>query len=507
MAEQKENEDFNINDAINEYYKLKSNYEQNFYDKYIKSILRSKNKSKREKRLEYQKLPKPECINCKRNVGSIFTIKKNKEEYFRQFIAKCGDLKDPCPFNIVIDYTQRSELNKELLDHDDDINKIKNKIIKDKNNVMFGYVDQQKAFEMFHGDTAELKDITEAAGYIIDINIQLNDNPIKKDLIKTYDDKLGMEFIKPFKEMITDFDRTGNLRQVNNAVRLYTDELIPLAKTIRDLKYEVCYVDYVISNNSDEITNPDDITEDTYFLIQKKNSLYNLEYTLYGNDEIKSFVKGVNENPSKTKKNRTRKIRPTIVLNEVLQGEEGESKEGEEGDDQETSGSNKEDVTNVIDNPPEIEFEIEEIVSEINSLYNPDGSITWLDSGNNVNAKYQQIWDYLTPEYKAALATDQNWMKKTMDSFVEFDRLRGENKLPYGASRQYIHPDGLLLPPRKVGDFEYDYGNTFYNSLLNRSKGPGIWMTFLPRSPDGSYQQYLDGLASIIGNTVKFTKI
>ncbi len=227
--------------------------------------------------------------------------------------------------------------------------------------------------------------------------------------------------------------------------------------------------------------------------------MYNLEYTLYGNDEIKSFVKGVNENASKTKKNRTRKIRPTIILNEVLQGEEG--------DDQETSGSNKDDVTNVIDNPPEIEFEIEEINSEINPSYNPDGSITWLDSGNNVNAKYQQIWDYLKPEYKAALATDQNWMKKTIDSFVEFDRLRGENKLPYGSSRQYIHPDGLLLPPRKVGDFEYDYGNTFYNSLLNRSKGQGIWMTFLPRSPDGSYQQYLDGLASIIGNAVKFTKI
>ena len=31
-------------------------------------------------------------------------------------------------------------------------------------------------------------------------------NPItKKDLIKTYDDKLGMEFIKPFKEMIREY--------------------------------------------------------------------------------------------------------------------------------------------------------------------------------------------------------------------------------------------------------------------------------------------------------------
>lgn len=498
MAEQNENKNLNVNDALNEYYKLKSNYEENYHDKYIKPILRSKTKSKREKRLEYQKLPKPECINCKRNVGSIFTIKKNTAEYFRQFVAKCGDLKDPCPFNIVIDYTQRSELNKELLDHDHDINVIKNKIIKDKNNVMFGYINQQKAFEMFYRDTAELKDITETSGYILDINIQLNDNPIKKELIKTSEDKFGIEFVMPFKDMIKTFNQTDNPAEVNSAVTLYTNEMVPLAKTIRDLKYEVCYIDFV------EAKNMDDNTGDTYFLIQKKNSLYNLEYTLYGNDEIKSFVKGNKGSKSRTKKlrgtlnqsSRTRKQRATIL-----------SEEENEGSSEVSNEDSNEDVTNVIDKPPEIEFEIEEIVSEINPVYNPNGTINWVDSGNNVNAKYQQIWDYLTPEYKAALTTDPNWMKKTIDSFVEFDRLRSENKLPYGASRQYIHPDGLLLPPRKVGDFEYDYGNTFYNSLLNDGKNQGIWMTFLPKSPDGSYQQYLDGLASIIGNKIKFTKI
>lgn len=506
MAEQNENKNLNVNDALNEYYKLKSNYEENYHDKYIKPILRSKNKSKREKRLEYQKLPKPECINCKRNVGSIFTIKKNTAEYFRQFVAKCGDLKDPCPFNIVIDYTQRTELNKELLDHDHDINIIKNKIIKDKNNVMFGYVNQQKAFEMFYSDTAELKDITETSGYILDINIQLNDNPIKKELIKNSEDRFGQEFVMPFKEMIKTFNQTDNSAEVNTAVTLYTNEMVPLAKTIRDLKYDVCYIDFV------EGKNMDDNTGDTFFLIQKKNSLYNLEYTLYGNDEIKSFVKGNKGSKSRTKKlrgslnqtSKTRKLKPTIVLGEENDGSNEDSNE----DSNETSNEeSNEDVTNVIDNPPEIEFEIEEIVSEINPVYNPNGTINWVDSGNNVNAKYQQIWDYLTPEYKAALATDQNWMKKTMDSFVEFDKLRSENKLPYGSSRQYVHPDGLLLPPRKVGDFEYDYGNTFYNSLLNKDKRTGIWMTFLPKSPDGSYQQYLDGLASIIGNTIKFTKI
>ena len=81
MEEQKEA--LTVNEALNEYYSLKSTYENNYHDKYIKPILTAKNKSKQEKRLEYNKLPKPECINCKRNVGSIFTIKKNHNEYFR----------------------------------------------------------------------------------------------------------------------------------------------------------------------------------------------------------------------------------------------------------------------------------------------------------------------------------------------------------------------------------------------------------------------------------------
>ena len=155
-----------IDEALNEYYKLKSKYEDNYHDKYIKPILRSDGKSKREKRLEYQKLPKPECINCKRNVGSIFTIKKDPQEYSRTFIAKCGDLDDPCPLNIVFDYTGRDELDKEILKHDNDIKEVKNKIISDKNNMMFGYIDQNKAVEQFNIDTTELKEITEAAGFI-----------------------------------------------------------------------------------------------------------------------------------------------------------------------------------------------------------------------------------------------------------------------------------------------------------------------------------------------------
>ena len=487
-----------VNEVLNEYYKLKSKYEDNYHDKYIKPILRSEGKSKREKRLEYQKLPKPECINCKRNVGSIFTINKDPQEYSRTFVAKCGDLDDPCPLNIVFDYTGRDELDKEILKHDNDIKEIKNKIISDKNNMMFGYIDQKKAVEIFNTDTTELKEITEAAGFIMEINIQLNDNPVKKDLIKTNEDKFGIECLLPFKSMIKDFNETGKTEILNKAVKFYVDEMAPLAKTITNLKYEVSYIDFLEKKDNEDPTEKGDL----YILVQKKNSLYNLEYTLYGNDEIKSFTKGTKDfgskSKSKTRKNleqvhkKTRKLRPDLDFVE-------------------------EDKQSEVDLNQDIPIEEE---GSITPYINSDGSITWSTDEGQVNMKYQNTWDALLPEYKAALIQDEAWMKKTIDHFVAYNILRSENKVPYTSSREFVHPDGLLLPPQKINDTEYDYGNAIYNKLLNGERNP-IWLSFLPKANrpkdnilsdtfpqhySNEYSSYLNAIASYLGNKLKFTK-
>ena len=95
-------------EAINEFYKLKDKYKSGYYDKYIKQIINNEKKSKREKRVEYSKLPKPECINCKRNVETIFTITNDADAGTRKFIAKCGDLTAPCPLDIQIDYSKNT---------------------------------------------------------------------------------------------------------------------------------------------------------------------------------------------------------------------------------------------------------------------------------------------------------------------------------------------------------------------------------------------------------------
>ena len=46
-------------ESLNEFYRLKNKYESTYHDKYVIPILKSNNKTKKEKRMEFTKLPKP----------------------------------------------------------------------------------------------------------------------------------------------------------------------------------------------------------------------------------------------------------------------------------------------------------------------------------------------------------------------------------------------------------------------------------------------------------------
>jgi hypothetical protein len=264
--------------------------------------------SKREKRLAYSKLPKPECINCKRNVGTIFSIKKDVDEFMRIFTAKCGDIETPCPLNINIEYADRHTYVSQMEINDNDLNELKLQIIKDKNDLMFGYIDQNEAVAKFNAKTDELKELTEIAGYVINTNIVTNENPEKKVLTKTLEDEFGMSYLIPFKNMMKEFNESNgrDKKKVNEAVKFYVDEMTPKIREIQKLKYEREFIDY-----------EPNISGDNYFLFQRKNSLVNLELNFFSKDSVKSFVKGVLESrqpAKKSSKTKTRKIRQTIQL-------------------------------------------------------------------------------------------------------------------------------------------------------------------------------------------------
>lgn len=326
MTEQPENTAA-INNILNEFYQLKEKYEKTYYEKYVKKIIRSSNKSKKEKKREYAKLPKPECVNCKRNVGTIFSVVHDKEELRRNFSIKCGDINDPCPLDISFFYGNRVSYVSEIRSQTESLNEVKDKIVLEKNNAIFGYNSPDVTSEIFSKLTDELKTITDITGFLIEKNILVNENPAKKELISKLQDELQKEYIAPYKQFIYKFIQENNNDYCKDAVELYVNEITPKLKEIQNLKYEMNYVEYNGDNN-------------TFHLIQRPNSLDNLQYELSSYDQIVTSVKGIKYKSSaqKTKKlglatsskAKTLKLRPTIEIVEDVEEVEEPLEEGEE---------------------------------------------------------------------------------------------------------------------------------------------------------------------------------
>jgi hypothetical protein len=297
-------------EAIDEFYRLKDKYENGYYEKYIKPIIKN-NKSKREKRVEFSRLPKHECINCKRNVGTIFSI--SSEKLIKHFKAKCGDIESPCPLDIQIDYSFRVKMDKEIINGLHNIEDVKLDIIKEKNNAIFF---NKKVLDIFNDLTEYLKLETENTGVVIETNLIRNDNPEKNIILKKTIDEFGKGFILPFKQMVKEFDETNNELILNQAVKFYVNEMIPKLKEIHLLKYDVNMVEF------DEINN-------IYRLIQLPNSLESNEF-FYSNDQVIKFIRGVKKEKKKTRKeerilkpkNKTAKIKPKPKVELILEDDE-----------------------------------------------------------------------------------------------------------------------------------------------------------------------------------------
>ena len=305
VSEQNENEknEKNLNkikEAIQEYYKLKYTYENNYDEQYIKPLLKMKGLSMKEKRSKFQKLPKPKCINCKRNVGTIFLIKGSDDFKNHVYNAYCGDTADPCPFNIKIIMPNVQLIDKLLLENESSVGSInitKLKIIKAKNDLLFGYLKEDKAFKEFEELTTELETETKTYEYLLEKFILSYDNPVQREQLKKEKVELGLN-IQQFKEMIAEFNKTNNPQIVYNAVEVYINEIEPKLKKIEKMAYAYNKVEY---NEND----------DTYILVQKKYTIEQQEIE-FDNPKIESFIIGtINNKTLKQKKTVTTKPNTT----------------------------------------------------------------------------------------------------------------------------------------------------------------------------------------------------
>ena len=431
-----------IDTVVNEYYKLKTKYEDD-NNAIKRKIMKNSALSWKEKRNEFHKV-KPKCINCKRPGGTIFSSKYHEEsggEYneFRQLKAICGVIMDPCNLNITINVGKYNFMSDILTEYDTEIREIKNNIINYKNKLLFGFITTNEALNSFTNLKKLLNDYTTYYHSFMEEYFHIADNSedqraLKENIEQSY------VFVENIKKSIQDFNETNNVQFVRDVVNIYEQSLNPLFKKMMNLKYREKFVWYNDETN-------------TYHLIQKKNSIKDLEFN-EGDQAVVSFVFGVGNvrAPVVTNaKNVTQKQTENVDENQQPNTDLPEIQKAKRNSKKELQKAKKKlKIVGEIQSGGREEEMYEPFLEEYD--IEPNGNITWKQE------EYQQIWDNLQPTLQSDLMKDKEWLQL----FMQTCAVKNNDQVC-----SFVPPPNLILPPQILEDGKYDFGNEVYNTYFN----------------------------------------
>jgi hypothetical protein len=365
-------------DSLNEYYKLKHNYETEI-NKEKRKIIKNTELSWKEKRNEFKNY-KPKCINCKRPVGTTFSVKYNTSNEFRELTAICGSLIEPCNLNIVINPGVTYNMLDHIKELEKDNSEYKNNLIDDKNKLLFGYITSEMAIENFDN----LKDAVNDINFLLNLNyetlFQVTDNKNIEDSVKKLKEETYI-LINDIKKFIKDYNSTNNIQLVRDSVEIYINQLEPKLKELLRLKYSTNLVEY----NEDE---------NTYSLIQRKYTILDLEEN-YIKPEVIAFNYG------------SVKILKSKKVSEVP-----------------------------VSKKKQLIIEDDVVVSSVRPRIQEDGTVIW------DNSDYDTLWRRIPLQYKNALSSDREWLQETMDKYVQ--NRKDKKPLSFVAPSNLIIPPQIL---------------------------------------------------------------
>lgn len=279
-------EKLNYIEALNDYFKLKSMYEQKSH-KSKKKIFEKEGLSKKEKKrllASHQDV----CIKCKKPGGTIFEKRDNT------YYAHCGNKSSPCNLQIEIYAGKYCSNHFAIATEHERINAITSKIIQEKLNTIFGYETDKDAVAKFKKQIEEFTFYNNDYKDCIERNNNLYKDEIKEELIKRKQIRI-YEIVGAIKDLVEQFEKTDNRDLLRMAVELQVKELIPETENLRMLKHEIMEMiteDKKVDGEEDEKTEKkakDEVGEDgkiggkkmfLYTLYQRYASLYKNEYNV-----------------------------------------------------------------------------------------------------------------------------------------------------------------------------------------------------------------------------------
>ena len=212
-----------IKERIYNYFQLKAKYNEQ-RDKLIKNKyekLKNKGLSKNEIKDQIKNI-QVRCINCNKVGGTIFTIKDGN------YIAKCN-CANPCKLNIEISKGLYYPSNKVLNESTQNINIIKENIVKTKMKHILEYIDNNSASSFFKKHKKELNNESE---YYFYSKMSL------EDIIEENKDDTNFENeITELKKMISDYNETMDKIKLKEAILYQIENIENKRKEKKNLEY------------------------------------------------------------------------------------------------------------------------------------------------------------------------------------------------------------------------------------------------------------------------------
>ena len=230
LAKQSKNKDYV--EALNEYFKIKADYEKKLLLSKRTIYQNTPNKKKAHKLIADVK---PKCIYCNRPVGTLFSHKNNR------YIAVCGDARSPCNLNIEIFNGTGSNIIYNLELFKEGINELKEHIILQKLDTLFNYVSEERSIQLFKKQLTEYNENSELYKEFLDTYNELFDNQEKREQLRQKNE-LVFRYTEKSRNLLDDYKRTQNREFIKLAVEVLHKEIAPEIARIRHLRNEVMEV-------------------------------------------------------------------------------------------------------------------------------------------------------------------------------------------------------------------------------------------------------------------------
>jgi len=263
------------------YYNYKHQYEM-IKEKMRRRISASFEKRNTDKARQAYLKKKPECVNCGRNVGTIFQTEfrtmLTDEDFRRTLVAKCGDNVSPCNLDIQISMPYMLLFDDTIEPTKESINSYKKRIIQIKNEVMFGYMKEDDAIKRYTAIGDLLADDTKLLEETLAFRDKTTKQYQRRKQLEQAEELLERD-VDEFIRLTKEYNVTRSDQLLKDSTMIYVGNISKTAKTITNAKYEYNEIEYNEDSNK-------------FTLVQKEFPL-NSQQNYSGEDIYETVIKFV----------------------------------------------------------------------------------------------------------------------------------------------------------------------------------------------------------------------